>query len=76
MMVSKKPFKAYKCTNLPIKNPWLPKASPPSKKTKCTYLGERYAGPFGESHLPLTENRLKFFVPSNPTNNYENIYIW
>ena len=48
-MVSKKPFKAYKCTNLPIKNPWLPKASPPSKKTKCTYLGERYAGPFGES---------------------------
>ena len=27
-------------------------------------------------HLPLTENRLKFFVPSNPTNNYENIYIW
>ena len=28
------------------------------------------------THLPLTENRLKFFVPSNPTNNYENIYIW
>ena len=27
-------------------------------------------------HLPLTENRLKFFVPSNLTNNYENIYIW
>ena len=33
--------------------------------TKCMY-----------THLPLTENRLKFFVPSNPTNNYENIYIW
>ena len=30
----------------------------------------------GSTHLPLTENRLKFFVPSNPTNNYENIYIW
>ena len=28
------------------------------------------------THLALTENRLKFFVPSNPTNNYENIYIW
>ena len=30
----------------------------------------------GHSHLPLTDDRWKFFVPTNPTNNYENIYIW
>ena len=28
------------------------------------------------SHLALTENGLKFFVPMDPTNNYENTYIW
>ena len=27
-------------------------------------------------HLPLTDDRWKFFVPTNPTHNYENIYIW
>ena len=29
-----------------------------------------------KSHLPLTENRLKFFDRTNPTNNYESTYIW
>ena len=28
------------------------------------------------AHLPLTDDRWKFFVPTNPTHNYENIYIW
>ena len=28
------------------------------------------------THLPLTENRLKFFDRTNPTNNYESTYIW
>ena len=28
------------------------------------------------SHLALTENRLKFFDQTDPTNNYENTYIW
>ena len=28
------------------------------------------------SHLPLTENRLKFFDRTNLTNNYESNYIW
>ena len=29
-----------------------------------------------DPHLALTENGLKFFVPTDPTNNYENTYIW
>ena len=28
------------------------------------------------AHLPLTENRLKFFDRMNLTNNYESTYIW
>ena len=45
-----------------------------------TYVSTKYLckelEKLSNTHLPLTENRLKFFVPSNPTNNYENIYIW
>ena len=36
----------------------------------CKCRGLDYA------HLALTENGLKFFVPMDPTNNYENTYIW
>ena len=30
----------------------------------------------GAAPLALTENGLKFFVPMDLTNNYENTYIW
>ena len=35
------------------------------------WCGQLESGP----HLALTENGLKFFVPTDPTNNYENTYI-
>ena len=65
-----------------VRNNFLPYRIPLHMQDRTFDYTQRYHNvliiwkKFKISHLPLTENRLKFFVPSNPTNNYENIYIW